>query len=150
MTRLITLLVFCLLITSGGIADAADSGNLLSIRKPIDMNYGSSPRFAVIFNHSTHKTVKCRTCHHIATENGKRFVKCTIEACHSIPGARQRDPLSMFMAYHARGTDRSCYGCHKAEAATHPQFVGCRPCHMSPLTRKELAEKAAVGTPQSN
>lgn len=124
-------------------AVSSHAANLFSIKGPIDMNYGTSPRFAVIFNHSTHKQVKCRTCHHIKDEEGQRFVKCTREDCHSIPGARERDPMSMFMAYHAVGTDRSCYGCHRMEAKTHPQFVGCRPCHMGPLTRKALAEQAA-------
>lgn len=120
----------------------AYSANLFSIQKPIDMNYGSSPRFAVIFNHGTHKGVKCRICHHIRDDEGQRFVKCTREGCHDIPGARERDPMSMFMAYHARGTDRSCYGCHKMEADSHPEFRGCRPCHMSPQTRKAIEAKA--------
>lgn len=142
MTRLITLLAFCVFVIGAGVAQAADAGNLKAIRKPIDMTYGASPRLAVVFNHSSHKNVKCRTCHHMANAEGKRFVNCTTNGCHSIPGARQRSPESMFMAYHARGTDRSCYGCHKMEAATHPQFVGCRPCHMNMMNRQAMAEKA--------
>lgn len=132
----IAILTFCLLTPA---LAQADGGNLKAIRKPIDMNFGASPRMAVIFNHSSHKKVKCRTCHHIENDEGKRFVNCTIEECHSITGARERDPMSMFMAYHAKGTDRSCYGCHKQEAATHPEFKGCRPCHMSPQTRDQIA-----------
>lgn len=119
------------------------AGNLLSIRKPILLDYGASPQLAVVFNHDTHKSVKCRTCHHMADEDGKRFVKCTIEPCHSLKGARERDPMSAFMAYHARDTDRSCYGCHVAERAKHPSFKGCQPCHMGPMskTRQVKAEK---------
>lgn len=143
MARLVILLSFCLLVAFPEFTPAAE-GNLKAIRGPIEMNYGASPRMYVVFNHNTHKDVKCRICHHIATDKGKRFVNCTIEECHSVAGARQRDPLSMFMAYHARGTDRSCYGCHKMEAASHPEFKGCRPCHMSPMARQEVAEKTPV------
>lgn len=116
-------------------------GPLKVLKNPIDMNYGVSPRLAVIFNHSTHKDIKCRLCHHEAAPGGKRFVPCTTEGCHSIQGARQRDPLSMFMAYHEPNTDRSCYGCHRKEAASHPEFKGCRPCHMSPQARMEAVAK---------
>ncbi len=66
---------------------------------------------------------------------------CTNEDCHSIKGARERDPMSMVMAYHDPGSDRSCYGCHKKEAARHPEFRGCRPCHISPMARAAAAEK---------
>lgn len=133
-----SLAMFCLA------AAPAQAANLKSIRGPIDMNYATSPAFAVVFNHSSHKQIKCRLCHHMEDEDGKRFVKCTIEPCHSTPGARERDPLSMFMAYHARDTDRSCYGCHKMEAKKYPEFRGCRPCHMSPQARKAMAEKTAA------
>lgn len=124
-------------------AQVALAGNLLSIREPILLDYGASPRLAVVFNHNTHKEVKCRTCHHIVDAQGQRFVKCTREECHSLKGARQRDPMSEFMAYHARDTDRSCYGCHQQERATHPSFKGCQPCHMGPITKANLqkAEK---------
>lgn len=119
-------------------AQIAYAGDLISIRKPILLNYGAYPQLYVTFNHDTHKTVKCRTCHHIADEQGKRFVKCTREECHSLKGAKQRDPLSAFMAYHARDMDRSCYGCHQMERATHASFRGCQPCHMKQMTRDKL------------
>lgn len=123
------------------IAQSANAGNLLSIRKPILLDYGASPRLAVVFNHSTHKEVACRTCHHIVDEEGQRFVKCTREECHSLKGSRQRDPMSAFMAYHAKGTDKSCYGCHLEERAKHPSFKGCQPCHMGPMTKASLEKK---------
>lgn len=125
------------------IAQNAYADNLFALRKPILLDYGASPRLAVIFNHSTHKQVKCRTCHHIKDEEGKRFVKCTREECHSLKGARERDPMSAFMAYHTRDTDKSCYGCHQAERAKYPSFKGCQPCHMGPMTKAKLqkAEK---------
>lgn len=124
-------------------AQIALAGNLLSIREPITLDYGASPRLAVVFNHNTHKSVKCRTCHHIADEQGQRFVKCTREECHSLKGSRQRNPMSAFMAYHARGVDMSCYGCHLQERAKYPSFKGCQPCHMGPMTRARIAEANA-------
>ena len=125
------------------IAPAAIAGNLYSLREPILLDYGASPRLYVTFNHNTHQTVKCRVCHHIKDAQGKRFVKCTQEGCHDLKGSRQRDPMSAFMAYHARGTDKSCYGCHQMERATYPEFKGCQPCHMGPFTKAAIqkAEK---------
>lgn len=125
------------------LATAASAGPLHSLKGPIVMDYGARPRFAVTFNHSSHKNVPCRTCHHLATAEGKRFVNCTIEPCHSQAGPRLRDPESMFMAYHAPGMDRSCYGCHYMERAKHPEFRGCRPCHMSPQAREAAQAKAS-------
>lgn len=124
------------------VASAAVAGNLESIRKPILLDYGASPRLAVVFNHDTHKTVKCRVCHHIKDAEGQRFVKCTREECHSLKGARQRDPMSAFMAYHAKGTDKSCYGCHNMERASYPSFRGCEPCHKGPAAMAGFAESA--------
>lgn len=62
----------------------------------------------VTFNHSSHKGVKCRTCHHEGLPKD-RYASCTNEECHSIKGARERDTMSLFMAYHSPDTDRSCY-----------------------------------------
>ena len=113
------------------------------LKNPIEMNGGSSPRMAVTFNHSSHKGINCRLCHHMETSEGDLFVPCTNEEFHATPGARKRDTMSLFMAYHDKNTDRSCYGCHKKEAAPRPQFKGkgCRPCHMSPQARVAAAEK---------
>lgn len=133
------LLVIIALLTGTAVV----AGDLFSVRKPILIDYGASPRLAVVFNHDTHKSVKCRICHHIADEQGKRFIKCTQEGCHSIKGSYQREPMSAFMAFHARGMDRSCYGCHLEERATHPSFRGCQPCHMGPLTKAALQKAEA-------
>lgn len=123
------------------LAQGAYAAGLNAIQKPMLLDYCSGPRLAVVFNHSTHKQVQCRTCHHIVDDEGKRYVKCTREECHSIPGSRERDPMSAFMAYHAKGTDRSCYGCHLERRAKYPSFRGCQPCHMGPETKAKL-EKA--------
>lgn len=122
------------------LAQPVFAGNLFSLREPILLDYGASPRLAVTFNHNTHKTVKCRTCHHIVDEQGKRYVKCTQEGCHDLKGSKERNPMSAFMAYHAKGTDKSCYGCHRAERAKYPSFKGCQPCHMGPITKAAIAK----------
>lgn len=122
------------------------NGPLKVLRLPIHMDWGGYPLLAVTFNHTTHKTVACRVCHHKVPADGDYYAPCTTSGCHNIPGPRERVPHSMFMAYHDPGSNHSCYGCHEREAATHPEFIGCRPCHMSPQARKAAAEKA-TGSP---
>ena len=135
----IALFAFSLL--CGGPVQAGESrGNLSNIKKPIELNGGTSKRMFVTFNHSSHKGVKCRTCHHEGLPKD-RYASCTNEECHSIKGARERDTMSLFMAYHSPDTDRSCYGCHRKLAGKYPNFKGCRPCHMSPQAREAAAAK---------
>lgn len=116
------------------------SPNLYNMKKPIELDAGNSPRMYVTFNHSSHQTVKCRTCHHEGLP-GNRYAACTSESCHSLPGVANRKPLSIYMAYHAPDTHTSCYGCHKAEAAQHKNFKGCQPCHLTPQGKKLAAER---------
>lgn len=114
--------------------------NLKDLDKPIELDAGKSPRMYVIFNHSSHKDVACRTCHHEGLPEN-RYAPCTSEGCHSLQGASSRNPMSVYMAYHAHGTDRSCYGCHKQLAGKYPDFKGCSPCHPTMMGRK-LTENA--------
>ena len=111
------------------------------LKNPIEMKDASSSRMNVVFNHSSHKGINCLICHHMETIDGDVFVPCTNEECHATPGARERDTMSLFMAYHDQNAEQSCYGCHKREAASHPDFKGCRPCHISPLEREAVAAK---------
>ena len=65
-------------------------GNLNTIKKPIELNDGTSKRMYVMFRHSSHKDVKCRTCHHEGLP-GNRYASCTNEdcrPCHMSPQAR--------------------------------------------------------------
>ncbi len=117
----------------------ADAPNLKNLDKPIELNAGDSKRMHVIFNHSSHKSVKCRTCHHEGLP-GNRYASCTNKECHALSGASERDPMSVYMAYHAPDTDRSCYGCHKPLAGKYQGFKGCSPCHMTPQGRIAAAE----------
>lgn len=118
----------------GNAADAAKAP-----KKAIELKHGTSKRMHVMFNHTTHKDIACEQCHHDSPAPDKPYASCTDNDCHATPGPRERDTMSMFVAYHAKDTDRSCYGCHKKMAAQHPEFTGCRPCHMSQQARKEAA-----------
>lgn len=121
------LLLLAFALATPALADG--KGSLFLMRGPIDLNYGPYPLLSVVFNHSSHRDVQCRLCHHKATPSGNRFVACTSSGCHPLPGARERVVDSMFMAYHTPSKKRSCYGCHTAEAVKYPQFRGCQPCH---------------------
>lgn len=134
----IALFVFALL-GAAEVQAKENQGILFKYKQPIELNDGTSKLMHVTFNHTTHKGIKCASCHHEGLPEN-RYASCTNEMCHSLKGARERDPMSLFMAYHSPD-ERSCYGCHKKEAANHPEFRGCRPCHMSPQAR-EAMEKA--------
>lgn len=131
--KILTAILSGLLIMTACLAYARDvpspTGTFKALRKPIDLNYGQYPLLSVIFNHSSHKKVKCVTCHHMKTAENKLYVPCTNEDCHSLKGPHNTQPMSMFMAYHAPASNHSCYACHVRESASHPQFKGCRPCH---------------------
>ncbi|MDO5483666.1 MAG: cytochrome c3 family protein [Desulfovibrionaceae bacterium] len=123
-------------------AQAQGEGLLFKYKQPIELKDGTSKRMHVTFNHTTHKDIACRSCHHEGLPEN-RYASCTNEACHSLKGASERDPMSLFMAYHSTD-ERSCYGCHKKEAANNPDFRGCRPCHMSPQARIAMEKAQAA------
>lgn len=113
--------------------------NLKNMGKPLLLNAGPYKRMYVVFNHSTHKDVACRNCHHEGLP-GERYASCTNAECHAITAASSREPLSVYMAYHAPDMKRSCFGCHKPLSGKYPGFKGCGPCHKSLRTNAE--EKA--------
>lgn len=133
-TLLLALAVFC-----PGRALASELPKIGEIIKaPMTTKASGSPLMNVVFTHKTHmgKGFGCATCHHDRSQ-GSSYVSCTSEDCHSIPGARERDTMSMFMAFHAGDTNRSCYGCHTQLVDRNPakyaeKFRGCRPCHTGP------------------
>lgn len=137
------LFVFCVmfLLIAANFQNSSARPNLKNLDKPIELNAGESKRMYVIFNHSSHKKIACRNCHHEGLP-GNRYAPCTNSECHAITAPSSREPLSVYMAYHAPGMKRSCYGCHKSLAAENPAFRGCKPCHQSMGSRK-MAEKMA-------
>lgn len=132
--RYLKILLFALAILAVSAAQADESGKPGRIKNnPIIIEGGESSRMSVVFSHKVHKNkgFGCKTCHHESSADIP-YSSCR-EECHSTPGARERDSMSMFMAFHAKGTDRSCYGCHSRLAEespeTYPAFKGCQPCH---------------------
>ena len=121
--------------------------NLKNLNKPILLDAGKLKRMYVTFNHSSHQDIACRTCHHEGLP-GNRYAACTSEGCHSLPGASERSPMSVFMAYHAPGTDRSCYGCHKPLGGKYPNFHGCSPCHKTMMGNVAVREASSPEQPK--
>lgn len=113
------------------------------IKDPIVLESSVSPLLNVTFNHSTHRSVPCRTCHHEEGSEGW-YVSCS--ECHFIEGPRQTEVESSFHAFHSKESARSCYGCHQKMAAERPQdfphFTNCRPCHMTDEARDAARAEA--------
>ncbi len=148
--RYVTTVLLAFALLWGVCAQAGDGQGKAQIKNnPITIEGGESERMTVIFSHRAHRNigVNCLNCHH-ETSTDFRYSAC--RDCHSEPGARERDPMSMFMAFHAKETDRSCYGCHSRLSAEdpkkYPAFKGCQPCHMGPKAREAAAaaKKAAA------
>ncbi|MDR2892507.1 MAG: cytochrome c3 family protein [Deltaproteobacteria bacterium] len=151
MKYLITLLIVLTFLLTGitqakltqAAEETAQAGSAKATEKygpqhPITIEGGTSRLATVIFNHSSHSGtgIACITCHHNSSSD--KAVSSCREVCHAAPGARARNAMSMFMAFHAKNTDRSCYGCHsmRAEAvpAAYPKFKSCQPCHTAPAS----------------
>lgn len=135
-------LAFCALtlIFATAATAAEKRANLMARFHPIELDAGDSKRMYVIFNHSTHKDIACRNCHHTGLP-GNRYAACTSPECHAITAPSSREPLSVYMAYHAPNMKRSCYGCHKPLQGKYPDFKGCRPCHQT-LSGRRIAQQA--------
>lgn len=50
---------------------------------------------------------ECDVCHHAAPSDAKdAYVSCgASEECHSLKGTRERDPQSLFWAYHTKNSE---------------------------------------------
>lgn len=148
MKYLITLL-FALGLACAGFAHAKEARSPSKIKNnPIVLEGGKSKLMSVVFSHKAHygKGFSCITCHH---ESSTDTPYSSCRDCHSEPGANERDPMSMFMAFHAKGTNRSCYGCHtmlvEKNPGGYPLFKGCRPCHTPGSADKAAAVAAKQG-----
>ena len=91
--RYLFVALFAFSLLCAGPAQAGESrGNLNNIKKPIELNDGTSKRMFVTFNHSSHKGVKCRTCHHEGLPKD-RYASCASRGSPSVKGARERNPM---------------------------------------------------------
>ena len=128
--------LLALALLHGAPAQAQDMRDLAhQILKPITIKATESAKMNVMFEHSSHKGISCMTCHHQKPETSDtRYISCT--NCHNKPGAKERHHMSTFMAFHAKDSMSSCYGCHSKKRAEQPEkyaakFSGCYPCHAS-------------------
>jgi hypothetical protein len=88
----------------------------------------------VSFSHKSHAALECAACHH--TWDGKGAIGgCMDKGCHDLAEAvtpqEKKSPAFFYNAFHARGSQISCVGCHgelkKAGQPTGP--TGCQECH---------------------
>lgn len=83
----------------------------------------------VDFPHGRHAqtATDCATCHH--TWDGQSDIRsCGAPGCHDQPG--KKGQTAFYTAFHARKTERSCLGCHKAEKKAGKAVpVSCAQCH---------------------
>ena len=110
--------------------------------EPITITASEDPAMTVTFRHSDHKGPSCVLCHHKVTANGERLTSCSAPGCHVLPG-KSSDPTSLFQAFHSKGSERSCYGCHLEKRARFDGVKGCTTCH------EQRVETVAKTTPQT-
>ena len=114
-----------------GVSDIKEVGKV--IRNPITIEAtGGKQKMDVVFNHSSHRRVRCQTCHHaLPSDIDAKYVSCgASEECHSVPRGDDGVAPSLFKAFHAKDSDHSCYGCHMKKRKQYTGFQkGCLPCH---------------------
>lgn len=89
----------------------------------------------VVFNHSTHTTAPCETCHHEV--NGVAdYRACSTSGCHDNFDRRDKTVHSYYNVMHGKGlAHETCISCHQTVAGTDKdmrrQLTGCKnsACH---------------------
>lgn len=142
------LIAICMLSLIGGAATWAVAGDAKAPDKPIELKSSEHKKMWVKFNHATHESVECDVCHHAAPSDAKdAYVSCgASEECHSLKGTRERDPQSLFWAYHTKNSERSCYGCHTAMLGPGcPSRATCLPRAAEPKESKSQSVCCPAG-----
>ncbi|MFW6324771.1 MAG: cytochrome c3 family protein [Desulfovibrionales bacterium] len=103
----------------------------LVLRAPEGVDAKQGP---VDFSHIAHEQLECGACHH--TWDGEGPIQgCMSQGCHDLidPKSPQekRDPAYYYTAFHARGSELSCVGCHTSMKRRGESFgpTGCQDCH---------------------
>lgn len=89
----------------------------------------------VVFNHSSHKDIKCVECHHLVNDK-EDFQKCAAAGCHDNLDRKDKSVHSYYRAIHGKKLQhKTCLSCHQEFAAAHPdqkkELTGCKQskCH---------------------
>lgn len=84
----------------------------------LKMEKGKQP---VVFNHSTHKDVKCGECHHPV--NGKEnYQPCGSSGCHDSMDRKDKSARGYYHAFHSKNLKfMNCMTCHQEVAAKQPE-----------------------------
>lgn len=129
---------------ASGVSDIKEVGKI--IRNPLTIEAtGGNSKMDVVFNHKSHRRVRCVTCHHaLPSDINAKYVSCgASEECHSTPRGDDGVAPSLFKAFHAKDSENSCYGCHLKRRGQDSDQSGCAPCH-------EKAKSQAAAEKTSN
>ncbi len=92
-------------------------------------------KLQVVFNHSTHKTADCVTCHH-PVDGKENYQKCSTAGCHDVFDRKDKSAHSYYRVMHAKGLKYdSCVSCHADFVKDHPdqkkELTACKKskCH---------------------
>lgn len=77
----------------------------------------------VVFNHTTHKEVKCGECHH-PVKGVENFQKCATAGCHDNMDRKDKSERGYYQAMHGKDskTVKSCVACHIEVVAAKPDL----------------------------
>jgi hypothetical protein len=80
---------------------------------PDGLKLDKNPKQVVIFNHGSHKDIKCGECHHMV-EGKENYGKCFDAGCHDVMDRKDKSAKSYYNVAHAKsGTKFStCVSCH--------------------------------------
>lgn len=115
------------------VAAPATAGQPKTPADGLKMAKGKQP---VVFNHSTHKDIKCGECHHPV--NGKEsYLPCGSSGCHDSMDRKDKSPRGYYHAIHSKNLKfMNCMTCHQSVAAKQPEkkkeMTSCKgsKCHM--------------------
>ncbi len=104
-----------------------------------DIKLAYFPEKVVIYKHSAHAEVDCKTCHH-TWDGAATMQKCSDSGCHDSFDRQDKSERSLYNAIHGKGTatNSSCVQCHRIEAGKNPdkkkELTGCIDsyCHPKP------------------
>ena len=95
----------------------------------------------VIFNHTSHKDIKCIECHH-PVDGKENFQKCSDAGCHDILDQKDKSVNSYYQAMHKAKDNKhqSCISCHKEKAGDDKdkkkEMLACKGSKCHPAAEK--------------